>query len=171
MLARSWLGVQARWTGPQGSASAITDLAAQVVPVLVIGHDACDGGGLRGVLAQGSAGPGEQFQLVLRSGRGFTVWGVRFFTNAGSALVMGLGEPPSTGGAPGTVGTFGMLREVSPTASMEPTAAAPFFLPITTEAIDWHGRPIVVQPNETLWFRSTGNAGAVQLVVMLEEGL
>jgi hypothetical protein len=146
------------------------------VPVLVIGHDACDGGGLRGVLATGSAGPGESFQLVLRSGRGFSVWGVRVFTNAGSSLAMGLGDPPSVGGAPGTLGTFGMLREVAPTASVEPFVVPAFFLPITTgpsttEAIDWHGRPIVVQPNETLWFRSAANPGAVQLVVMLEEGL
>jgi hypothetical protein len=173
-VARAWLGFASRWIGP--TQRSVHDVGDVLLPVVVVGHDACDGGGLRGVFATGSAGPGEQFQLALKSARGFTLWGLRIFTNAGSSVRLGLGPPPSVGGAPGTIDTFGMLREVVPEASTEPAAAGGFFLPITTgpsttEAIDWHGRPIVVQPNEGLYVRSSPAAGAVQIAVLFEEGL
>lgn len=177
-VARSWLGFSARWLGP--ARTSITGVSEVALPVVVVGHDACDGGGMTAASARTTLAVGiEYLRVRLTSGRGFALWSVRCASAAGATdrlLSLRTRDPTPFTGTPVAVQTWTPLRDVVVSASAEPTPPplGLFSFPIAgggaINLIEL-GRPMLIGPGETLDLWPNGSAGDAHLTVLFEEGL
>lgn len=176
MIARSWQGFAARWSGAK-SISAVRELADIAVPVIQVGMDACDGGGM--VLVQlGTLGAGQRMQGVFSSALGFVVYGMRVRVGAAGAhsVVLVLLDAVAAIGAAGTIAVSQPLRDVQVSCTGEPAVAPASWprLPIegaSAVQVVRLARPIVVPPNKNLVVGSGLLAGTQELALFLEEGM
>lgn len=181
--ARGWLGLAARWLGP-GNAAPIQEVVPSIVPVIVVGQDACDDGGMRGASVQATVAGAQWVSLVLTSSRGFALYSLslRAFAGAPSAgfwRVEVLANAPAPGaGAPQTVRFLnGAPRDVTVEATVE--AGAPpgggWQMPVTVgesqpvQALAF-ARPLLVPPSAFLRLYSATPA-LHDAALLWEEGL
>lgn len=181
-IARSWQGLATRWLGSQGSIPAVRDLADVAFPVIVVGHDACDEGGMMGASCAFVPAAGQTVALSLTSSRGFVLWTLRFRSNAAAAgFALYASIRPSDPGfaSPGLqVKTLRPLHDVNIVAN---AVAFPFVLagssmefaietPLVQNVVDFW-RPVVVPPNEWLVIGNNINSNVQEYALLFEEGL
>lgn len=181
-VARSWQGLATRWLGSQGSIPAVRDLADVAFPVIVVGHDACDEGGMMGASSAFPPVAGQTLAVALTSSRGFVLWTLRFRSNvAGGGFAVYASIRPTDPGfsSPGVlVKTLRPLHDVTVLANLVPF---PFSLagssmefavetPLVQNVIDMQ-RPVVVPPNEWLVVGNNINSNVQEYAFLFEEGL
>lgn len=181
-VARSWQGFATRWLGSQGSIPAVRDVADVAFPVIVVGQDACDEGGMMGASCADVPPAGTSLQLALTSARGFVLWNVRFRSSvAGGGFSMFaavLPVAPTITPPLSPVSVLRALHDVTASASREPfpnplNASAlrfPIETPLVNNVVDM-ARPIVVPPNEWLVLVNNVNANVQEYTLLFEEGL
>lgn len=177
-VARSWLGFASRWLGP--ARTSITGVSEVALPVVVVGHDACDGGGMTGASVFTTLAVGTFVRMRLSSQRGFALWSVRARVAASAAdrlFSLRTLDPPALAGAPLAVRSWSDLRDVAVSATVEaaPAPVSAFSVPLlgggAVDEFQLPGRPMVIAPRETLdlWINAT--AGDAHYSLLFEEGL
>lgn len=175
-IGRSFQGLAKRWLGVS-AATGVTDLAPFVLPVLQVGMDACDGGGMNAVSCAPSTPGAISGLLQMTSSRGIAVYGVRVETNAvGSTIPLRMSvrsEPVTPTGGSFPVNSLAPLRDTVAVCTAEPVIAGAIAVPLagglSIEVVEW-ARPIVVPSEHTLLLQGPTNT-LNQLAVFFEEGL
>jgi hypothetical protein len=158
-------------------------MSALAVPVVIVGHDACDGGGMTGASCDSATAVNQTLLVQASSTKGFVLWqlSVRIAAAGTHFLRLRIGEALPVTNPPQAVAFLRPQRDVNVTGNNEPTAglpgsAAAWTLPIQggnlVNVVQFSGRPLVVQPNEIFAAWSSLVAGGTMAFQLLfEEGL
>ena len=184
MLARRWLGLAARWIGP-GASAPVTDLLSFALPVVVVGHDGPDGGGmtLASLLATNLAAS-DNAVLELQGGEsGAVVWALQVYqeavlTSQGFVRLYIRRDPYFGPGATDAQVMRPLTRSMVKVGE-EPMGNAPAsgFARISVPPMDpsfvvEFARPIVLEPRENLlvWTRDDATGADASIGIYFEEG-